>query len=116
MPDEERDPMIMSTLQHGRFPEILGADDSIYPGRVLDKMSGADDADVPFLYIFHGTEDSAVPCSEARQFLGEWKQKFGEKKGIGKFMPGEHGFDSETTLETEWIREGLAEVTKAWIG
>ena len=111
--DEKRDPMTMSTLQHGRFPEILGTDDEIYPGRVLAKISP--DTKVPFLYVFHGTEDSAVPCGEAKQFVEAWKLKFGEEKGIGKFVPGEHGFDSETTLETEWMKEGLAEVAKAWI-
>ena len=29
--------------------------------------------------------------------------------------PGEHGFDAETKIDDEWIRDGLAPLVEAWL-
>jgi acetyl esterase/lipase len=107
-------PLAIAALQNGLFPEILGKEDEIYPARVLGKMSGEEK--VPFLFVMHGTEDTAVPCEESRKFVGAWEEKFGKGSVVGKFEPGEHGFDGQADLETPWMKEGLAGVTKAWVG
>lgn len=109
----ERMPLCFSILQHGRFPEVLGTDDALYPAKVLAKFNGNEK--VPFLFVFHGKEDTAVPVGDTEKFLAAWKEKFGDESAIGKFEAGDHGFDSTATLETPWMKEGLARVTKAWI-
>ncbi|KAF8848184.1 alpha/beta-hydrolase [Acephala macrosclerotiorum] len=109
-----RIPMGVVALQNGLFPQLMGTDDSLYPDRVLAKKSGDDK--VPYLYILHGRDDTAVPCEQSVQFLKEWKAKFGEQSAIGEFQEGEHGFDGEAKLEDDWMQRGLAGVTKAWIG
>jgi acetyl esterase/lipase len=107
-------PLAIVTLQNGLFPEILGKEDEIYPARVLEKMTGKEK--IPFLFVMHGTEDTAVPCEESKKFVSAWEGKFGKGSVLGKFESGEHGFDGSASLETPWMKEGLAGVTKAWIG
>jgi len=109
----ERFPLTMSILQSGGFSG-LGKDDSLFPARVLEKLSGKEN--MPFLFTFHGTEDRAVPCGETQKFVGKWVEKFGKASVVGKFLEGEdHGFDGETKLEDGWLQEGLIPVTKAWL-
>lgn len=104
----------LPTLQHGLFPQIMGTDDSLYPAKVLETFKG--DEKVPFLYIFHGKDDTAVPCSHSVKLFEAWKAKFGDESVVAKFESGEHGFDGEASLETPWMKDGLVGVTKAWIG
>ncbi len=106
--------LALVTLQHGLFSKFTGVDESFYPGKIVEKMKG--DEKVPFLFLLHGKEDSAVPCDESVEFVKAWGNKFGGEKVIGKFETGDHGFDVETTLETPWLKDGLAGVSKAWIG
>lgn len=107
-------PIAMAALQHGLFGKLLGEGDSLRPDRVLAKMSKEEK--VPYLYVYHGKQDSAVPCEQSVRYLGEWKDKFGEESAIGEFQDGEHGFDGEAKLEDKWMQRGLKGVTKAWIG
>lgn len=109
----ERLPLTLSILQSGGFVG-LGNDDSLFIDRVLQKTSI--DEDFPHLFLFHGTEDRAVPCDEAQRFVEKWADKFGKGSVVGKFVDGDHGFDAETSLDDPWMKEGLAGVTKAWIG
>lgn len=109
----ERLPLALSILQSGGFVG-LGDDESLFPDRVLEKLSA--DRKVPFLFAFHGTEDSAVPCEQTQKFVGKWEEKFGKESVVGKWEKADHGFDGETTLEEPWLQEGLTGVTKAWIG
>ncbi|KUJ17425.1 alpha/beta-hydrolase [Mollisia scopiformis] len=107
-------PLGMVALQQGLFGELIGSDESLRLEKVLVKKSAGEK--MPYLYIFHGKGDSAVPCEQSEQFLKEWKAKFGEDSAIGEFQEGEHGFDGESSLEDEWMQRGLTGVTKAWIG
>jgi len=101
-------------LQHGQFPAIMGTDESLLPAKVVDRMRG--DEPVPFLYVMHGTEDSAVPCTDSVKFVAAWKAKFGDASAVAKFEKGDHGFDGEASLETPWMKEALVKVTQAWLG
>jgi len=109
----ERMPLVLSILQSGAFSG-LGDDESLFPDRVLEKLSA--DRKVPFLFAFHGMEDSAVPCEHTQKFVGKWEEKFGQGSVVGKWEKGDHGVDAVTTLEEPWLQEGLTDVTKAWIG
>lgn len=108
----ERMVLALSILQSGGFVG-LGDDESLFPAKVVDKMSAGQK--VPFLFAMHGTEDSAVPCEETRKFVDKWGEKFGKESVVGAFRNGDHGFDGETTLEEPWMKDGLSRVTKAWI-
>jgi acetyl esterase/lipase len=105
--------LAISLLQSGGFVG-LGDDDSLFPDRVLDKLST--NQKVPFLFAFHGTEDTAVPCEQTQKFVGKWEEKFGKGSVVGKWEKGDHGVDGETPLEEPWLQEGLTGVTKAWLG
>lgn len=107
----ERMPLALVILQHGLYPKYMGDDDAFYPAKTVEKMTKA-----PFLFLYHGSEDSAVPCEQSRDFVKLWGSKFGDQSVVGKFEPGDHGFDGTATLETEWLKHGLSEVTKTWIG
>lgn len=110
----DRLPLGIVTLQQGLFSQLFGEDDSFHPDRVLAKKSAGEK--VPYLYVFHGKGDSAIPCEQSVQFVGEWQAKFGKDSATGEYQEGEHGFDGEVPLEAEWMQRGLSGVTKAWIG
>ncbi|KAL2067506.1 hypothetical protein VTL71DRAFT_1931 [Oculimacula yallundae] len=103
--------LALPVLQHGLFPQILGTDESLYPAKILEKMKG--DEKVPFLFLMHGTEDTAVPCEHSVDFVRAWGEKFGNGSVLGKFESGEHGFDATATIETPWLKEGLEAVSQA---
>ncbi|KAH7330435.1 Alpha/Beta hydrolase protein [Rhexocercosporidium sp. MPI-PUGE-AT-0058] len=100
-------------LQNGLLPQIMGTDASLYPAKEVEKMKG--DEKVPLLLIMHGTEDSAVPCEHSVDFVKFWEEKFGQGSAVGKFESGDHGFDGAATLETPWLKDGLASISKVWI-
>lgn len=106
-------PIALGAVQHGLFTEWLGAADELYPLRVLDKVPAG--KKVPFLFTFHGTDDSAVPYTGTKLFVAQWQEKFGDDSVKATFMPGEHGVDVAHGLEEPWLKEGLDEVTKAWL-
>lgn len=101
-------------VQQGKFPSLLKSDDdSLFPLRVLEKLSG--DEEVPFLFVFAGKEDSAVPYTETTVLAEKWEAKFGKGSVLAKIETGDHGLDAEATLETAWLKEGLNVVTKKWL-
>ncbi len=56
-----------------------------------------------------------MPCKDSEKFVKLWESKFGKAKVKGAFEDGEHGFDADVSVETLWMKEGLVEVTKAWL-
>ncbi|CZT50355.1 uncharacterized protein RSE6_11324 [Rhynchosporium secalis] len=64
----------------------------------------------------YGKEDWVVPCEHTVYFGKAWENKFGNGTVVTKVESGEHGFDANATLETPWRKDGLEDVTKAWIG
>lgn len=105
--------LALSALQNGVISGMIGTHESLFPARLIEKVE--DGQKMPFLFAFHGTEDSAVPCEETKQFLSSWLKKFGSASGLGKFEPGDHGLDVECSLETPWLKDGLVGITKAWL-
>ena len=110
----DRMPLCLCALQQGAITTLLGEDDSLFLDRVAKKLEPREK--VPFLFLYHGTEDSGVPCDQSRRFVQDWKERFGEHSGTGAFVPGDHGFDESSTLETDWLKAGLKSVTEKWLG
>jgi acetyl esterase/lipase len=108
-----RIPLALVSIQQGIFSEMLGSDDSLYPLRVLEKTRA--DETLPFLFIFHGTDDRAVPWDGTKKFANMWREKFGEESIHSHFASGDHGYGDQDALNSDWLQKGLAGVTKAWL-
>lgn len=106
-------PLAMVAVQQGMFTDMLGRADELFPLRVLEKVPKGRKG--PFLFAFHGTDDSAVPYAGTQSFVAKWKERFGEASVKPTFRPGEHGLDTELGLEEPWLKEGLEAVTNAWL-
>ena len=107
--------LCVALVQQGRFSSFFGTDESLFPVKVLDKLDRTVDQ-LPFIFIYHGREDSAVPLAESTAFIEKWESKFGRGTISGTVESGKHGMDKEATLETPWLKVGLAKITKNWLG
>jgi len=101
-------------LQGGRYGELFGREEQLLPARMIEKMGVGNK--MPYLFILHGRQDSAVPCEESERFIELWSSRFGAHATKGAFEDGEHGFDGEASLESEWLKDALVGVTEAWLG
>jgi acetyl esterase/lipase len=105
-----RMPLAIATLQQGRFSELVGLDPRLYPMKAIEMVNR-----LPFIFIFHGADDSAVPVEGSQKFASRIRQKFSEEVVHIYVGPGEHGFDSTATLETTWLKVGLDKVSTLWL-
>ena len=109
-PGPERLELAVATVQHHRFPEFLGDDESLYPLKVVKKVQT-----FPPLFIYHGTEDTSVTVANTEKFVKEVTRILESGKLVTRLEKGDHGFDIMATLSTPWLKEGLDMVTKYWI-
>jgi acetyl esterase/lipase len=107
----ERMNIALSITQQGRKAEFIGSEDGWWPMRVLEESK-----EMPFTFIMHGQDDSAVHVEGSVKFAEFAKEKFGEGWGLLILQPGEHGFDDVATLEMEWLKNALKKVTEIWLG
>ena len=105
-----RFPLAVATVQHGRYPEILGSDASLYPLETIGTVES-----FPNLFVYHGKNDSAVPAEGTKKFVEKFKLVLPECKVLMKIEAGDHGFDIPVGLETPWMKEGLTFVTDEWL-
>lgn len=105
-----RMPLAIATLQQGRFSEFVGSDPQLYPMKTIEMIDR-----LPFIFIFHGADDSAVPVEGSQKFASRIRQRFSEEVVHIYVGPGEHGFDSTATLETDWLKVGLDKVSHLWL-
>jgi acetyl esterase/lipase len=103
-------PIAISMAQQNRLSEFFGVDDKLSLASSLQTLD-----DVPFIFIAHGKDDSAVPAEGSINFVKVVEQKFGSGKTCLRIEPGEHGFDGTATLDTPWLKEGLSRVTELWL-
>jgi acetyl esterase/lipase len=112
----DRLPLILSVLQHGRFKEVFGDDNNVYPLRVLESRPAGEKR--PHLFILHGEIDSVLPSDGSIKLREAWEKKFGgESLSLHVEPNADHGFDSDMTLEEgpEWLKDGLKTVKDAWL-
>lgn len=108
----ERLPIALSINQQHRKAEFFGTDDRLYPFKVLEKLEKVP----PFLLVIHGEDDSAIPVAESMKFSEILKKKFGDDIVDLRIRPGEHGFDEKSSVDEEWLKEGLRRVAYLWLG
>ena len=101
-----------SSIQQGKYVEILGTDPSIFPMERLDTVK-----DIPRLFILHGKADSAVPYQSSEAFVEKLKTTHPEVKVLYTVVEGEeHGIDAKASLDTLWLKGGLDFITPTWLG
>lgn len=107
--------LAFSIFQNGRLLEFLGSDDYLVPMNRIENLASSGSLKLPPTFIFHGKQDSAVPFEGSERFFNLVREKAPD--AIIKFhgQDGDHGFDFATTLETDWLKEGLETISKAWL-
>ncbi|KAJ2989395.1 hypothetical protein NUW58_g3487 [Xylaria curta] len=111
--------LALASVQTGRFLELLGDEPELFvleriqAGNFVSKSDGR--PIFPPFFILHGDEDSAVPAEGTRKFLQILDRVDPAARYRAAFRPGDHGFDSQATLEDEWLREGLDWVSSEWL-
>jgi len=104
--------LAFAVVQQGRYLELLGEDQRVQPLENLKGFKG----ELPFLFVFHGKQDSAVPVEGTEAFEKLLKEVRPDAEAKFAYEDGEHGFDGACSLETSWLAEGLRETEKAWLG
>ena len=102
--------LAVSLVQNGRYLEFFGTEPDLFPLERLDQVRG-----MPPFFIFHGNEDSAIPVDGSKKFAAALKTAHPETEVKLETQPGNHGFDTMATLETKWLNEGLAFISKHWL-
>ena len=99
-----------SMVQNGRVVEFLGESKELFP---IEMVATVDN--MPAVLIVHGREDSAVPVIGSERFVEALKKKLPESAVKLDIRPGEHGFDGDTTLEEQWLKEDVDFITGYWL-
>ncbi|CAG8903137.1 unnamed protein product [Penicillium egyptiacum] len=108
--------LAFSVFQNGRLLEFLGSEDYLFPMNRVKTLASTGTLKLPPSFIFHGKQDSAVPFEGSQRFFNLVREQAPD--AIIKFhgRDGDHGFDFAATLETDWLKEGLEVISKAWLG
>ncbi|KAL1879040.1 hypothetical protein Plec18167_004337 [Paecilomyces lecythidis] len=123
-PPPERFPLFLAAFQHGKVLEFYerGAENSPRKDDLfLIERLEKEGAKLPRggIVILHGSEDSVVPVRGSEKFIAKAKEVMKGKQGGDKLVlslrPGYHGFDGDTTLDAEWLKEALESAVEAWL-
>lgn len=101
----------LSLTQQVRTREFYETDDRFFPARDLETVEY-----VPFIFLVHGRDDTAVPVAGSVASAERVRERFGSGKVDLQIEQGDDGFDDKATLEMPWLKEGLSRVTELWLG
>ncbi|KAJ5717555.1 hypothetical protein N7488_003201 [Penicillium malachiteum] len=104
-----RMPVALSIVQNGKFIDFLGREPELYPIDLLPNSKLP-----PFLWVFHGRQDSAVPFEQSEYFVKELEKHVPDTVVRFDTPDGEHGFDGNFKLADPWIQEGMTEILSHW--
>jgi len=104
----------MAAVQWGLFPELLGKETELYPMEGLGKFWES----FPAMWLYHGKSDSAVLVEDTIAFSEKVKEVQPKTSLLVTLTEGEHGFDNapDQGMNSGWCKEGMAFVTKEWLG
>lgn len=105
-----RMPLALSIVKNGKFIDFLGREPELYP---IDLLPDAKKLP-PFIWLFHGKQDSAVPFEQSEYFLEHLEKHATHTTVRFDARDGEHGLGGEERLSEEWIREGIEGVSSVW--
>lgn len=112
--------LILVAMQQGRYREMFGEEEHVYPFRVLERVAeekkGGKGRKMPYLWLYHGEKDSVLPVEGSEKFAKKWTEAFGEE-GLKLHVEkgADHGFDGSMDVDVPWIKEGLEGTVKAWL-
>lgn len=109
----ERVVLMFAFLQDGCYDEAFPRERREWA--VLERLE--DGARFPRggVFVWHGREDSVVRVEGSRkleEIVSEWDPELRFRLHVGE---GEHGFDSKTSIDEEWMADGLKDVVDAWL-
>lgn len=109
----ERVLLMFAYLQHGWYRESFPRERREWA--VLERLE--DGARFPRggVFVWHGRGDSVVPVEGSRkleEMVRECDPELRFRLHVGE---GEHGFDSKTSIDEEWMVDGLRDVVDAWL-
>lgn len=108
--------LAFSIVQNGRFLEFFGTDTpDLFPMERAKRLAASGESKIPPFFIFHGKQDSAVPVDGSHRFASLLRQNFPDGLVQLHVQDGDHGFDSDATLNTPWLRNGLSVISAAWL-
>ncbi|KAJ5177079.1 uncharacterized protein N7482_002956 [Penicillium canariense] len=108
--DRNRITLALSIVQNGKFLDFLGKEAAVFPVENISRAKRMP----PFLWLFHGRQDSAVPLYGSELFISELRAKQPEMDIRFETLDGEHGFDTDATIQDGWMRDGIIELAKYW--
>ena len=117
IPSPDELDLFIALLQVGRYTEVLGPEDILFPMENLDSAN-ARGVKLPPTWIVHGDGDSVIPINGTWKFVEKTNRLSGEdperlKLTVVEGM--EHGFDNEgSSLDDQWVVEGLPWLRKHW--
>ncbi|KAJ5948736.1 hypothetical protein N7454_002043 [Penicillium verhagenii] len=105
-------PVAISTVQHGKYLDFFGRETELFPFENLPRAKRLP----PFVWVFHGRQDSAVPFSGSEKFVAEIQKHRPDVHVRLDGKDGEHGFDNEdkVTISEGWMKEGVDELLPYW--
>ncbi|KAJ5649989.1 uncharacterized protein N7484_003712 [Penicillium longicatenatum] len=107
-----RPPLAIAIVQHGKYLDFFGRDTELFPFENLPRAERVP----PFVWLFHGRQDSAVPCSGSEKFVSEVQKHKPDVHVRLDLKDGEHGFDTDdkVTISEGWMKEGVTELLSYW--
>ncbi|KAJ5728224.1 hypothetical protein N7493_004554 [Penicillium malachiteum] len=107
-----RIPLGVSMVQNGKFLDFFGRETELFPFENLPRAERVS----PFVWVFHGKQDSAVPVSGSEKFVADI-QKYQPNVDVRlDLQDGEHGFDTDDhlTIFEGWMKEGVEQMSAYW--
>ncbi|KAJ5116239.1 hypothetical protein N7456_000587 [Penicillium angulare] len=102
--------LALSIVQNGRFIDFLGREPQLYPIDLLPQAKKLP----PFIWLFHGKQDSAVPLEQSEYFFEHLRKHAPHINVRFDVRDGEHGLGGEERLSEEWIQKGIEGVSSVW--
>lgn len=105
-------PVAISTVQNGKYLDFFGRDTELFPFENLPHAKRVP----PFVWLFHGKQDSAVPISGSEKFVAEMQKHRPDVQVRLDVKEGDHGFDSDdhVTIYEGWFKEGIDQLSAYW--
>ena len=108
----ERAPLFLSMVQQGLYKDYFGSSTELYP---VERVERGDRLPKGGIFIWHGQGDTMVPADGSEKFVAAVRKAHPELYCKLELQPGEHGFDANTKIDDEWIKEGMAPILQAWL-
>ena len=113
-----RAPVMLALINEGLYFDYLSRGANSEEARIrvqpLRCLEPARTEQIPFMFVYHGRQDTGVPVEGTELFEKRLKELHPDAAARFVCQDGPHGFDSTATLSDVWLMEGLADVERYW--